>query len=468
MHSNGGLVGDVRVVVVVGRVRARRDELVRAILLRVRSDAFERTGDEDVEYLAGLRGAVVGVVDYALEGIERGEGWSGPVPVVACEQARRAARVGVSLETVLRRYVVGHTLLVEFVLEEAERGGLPDERGVLRGALRAQALVLDRLLVAITSEYEDELVRAGRSPERRLLGLVRGLLAGEHADDGGGAGDGSGGGVELGNELGYELAGEHVGVIARGVDAREALRALAGGLDRRLLCVECDERTVWAWLGGRHRLEMAVLERALAGVGQTGVLSSREGLDDGVGRGVLLAAGEPARGYAGWRLTHQQAQAALVVALRRHETWRVTRDVGRGRVVLTRYADVALLASALKDEMLGRALIETYLSPLDDSHSRGRVLRQTLRAYLAAEHNASSAAAILNVTRHTIQSRLRTIEQTLGRELHTCLAEIEIALRLQELNNHDNNENSSDGDDGSGGSSSSSEDRSSAHVNTKE
>jgi PucR C-terminal helix-turn-helix domain len=449
MHSNVRLVGDVRVVV-VGRVRARRDELVRAILLRVRSDAFERTGEKDTEYLAGLRGAVAGVVDYALEGTKRGEGWSGAVPVVACEQARRAARVGVSLETVLRRYVVGHTLLEELVLEEAERGGSPDEKGVLRGALRAQASVLDRLLVAITSEYEDELARVGRSPERRLLVLVRGLLAGEHADDGGG-GDG---GVELGNGLGYELAGEHVGVIARGVGARGVLRALAGGLDRRLLCVGCDEVTVWAWLGGRHRLEMAVLERAISGdqrARSLGVVGAAAAAGGGVGEdgaggdlsgGVVFAVGEPARGYGGWRLTHQQAQAALLVALRRQR---------REPRVLTRYADVALLASVLKDEMLARTLVETYLSPLDDSHSRGRVLRQTLRAYLAAEHNASSAAAILNVTRHTIQSRLRTIEQTLGRELHTCLAEIEIALRLEELNNPDNNQRGSDGDDGVAG-----------------
>jgi PucR C-terminal helix-turn-helix domain len=436
MHNNGGLVGDVRVV--VGRVRARRDELVRAIFMRVRSDAFERTGEKDTEYLAGLRGAVAGVVDYALEGVECGEGWSGPVPVVACEQARRAARMGVSLETVLRRYVVGHTLLEEFVMEEAERGGLPDERGVLRGALRAQALVLDRLLVAITSEYEDELARAGRSPEQRRYELVRGLLAGERVDSAG---------------LGYDLGGGHVGLIVKGVGAREVLRALAVELDRRLLCVECGEGTVWGWLGGRRRLEMAVLERAVSDVRQTGVLLPTGGPDGGVGRDVLLAAGEPTWGVAGWRLTHQQAQAALLVALRRRREPRV----------LTRYADVALLASVLKDEMLARVLIDTYLSPLDDSHSRGRVLRQTLRAYLAAEHNASSAAAILNVTRHTIQSRLRIIEQTLGRELHTCLAEIEIALRLEELNNPDNNENSGDRDDGGGG-----ESCSSPHVNTKE
>ena len=35
---------------------------------------------------------------------------------------RRAARVGVSLNTVLRRYVVGSGLLEAFVMDEVERG----------------------------------------------------------------------------------------------------------------------------------------------------------------------------------------------------------------------------------------------------------------------------------------------------------------------------------------------------------
>ena len=136
--------------------------------------------------------------------------------------------------------------------------------------------------------------------------------------------------------------------------------------------------------------------------------------------GVVLAFGEPARGLAGWRLTHQQAQAALVVALRRPRRF-------------TRYADVALLASALKDQALARALIDIYIAPLDDAHSRGPVLRQTLRAYLAAECGVSSAAIGLKVSRSTVESRLRTVEERLGRTLHPFPAELEVALALDEL-----------------------------------
>ena len=374
---------------------------MQAIFVRVRGDAFDRAGAQDAEYVAGLRGAVVAAVDYGLEGIERGEEWVGPVPVVAVVQARRAARVGVSLDTVLRRYVAGDALLEGFVMEEAERGEHPYELGVLPGVLRAQAVVLDRLLGAVTGGYRDELARVGCSPQRRRVEQVRALLAGESLD--GGA------------ELGYELEGWHVGVIAVGAGAARAVREL--GADRRLLSVEQGRESVWAWLGGRERRAFGALERVLAGT----VSAEGMGVGELVGDGVVFALGEPARGLEGWRLTHRQAQAALMVALRRP----------RG---CTRYADVALLASALKDEMLARALVEVYLAPLQDARGNGgAVLRATLRAYLAVECNVSSAAAKLNVARSTVANRLRTIEERLGRTLHPCPPELEVALLLDEL-----------------------------------
>jgi predicted transcriptional regulator len=170
MSVGGGPVENARTAV-VGRLRARREELVTEIFARVRGDAFGPVGAQDAEYLAGLRAAVAAAVGYVLEGIERGEEWAGPIPTMASEQARRAARIGVSLDTVLRRYVVGHTLLEEFVMEEADRGEgnrpTPIPRDALRGVLRAQASALDRLLQAITGEYEDE---AGRSRHGQSIG----------------------------------------------------------------------------------------------------------------------------------------------------------------------------------------------------------------------------------------------------------------------------------------------------------
>jgi len=411
---------------VVARLRTRRDELVREIFARVRAGALASSGDDDAEYVAGLRATVVAAVDYVLEGIERGEDDGSPptpIPAVASEQARRAARAGVPLETVLRRYLVGHTLFERFVMDEAanseENGIPPTPREALQGALRAQAAVLDRLLERIAGEYGDELARMGRSPEQRRAEQVRGLLAGGAVE--GHAIDRAG--------LDYELEDRwHLGVIAVGEGAAHAVRGLAVSADRRLLSVAQGERTVWAWLGGRERFAVGEIERVVSGMvaDDSGVASGDGGMI--AGDGVVIALGEPSRGFAGWRLTHQQAQAALVVALRRRKSWG-----GVEGVKVTRYADVALLASALKDELLARALLDVYIAPLEDSRGGGPVLLQTLRAYLASERNASSAAASLGVARNTVDNRLRTIEDQLGRPLHPCPAELEVALQLQEL-----------------------------------
>jgi hypothetical protein len=400
MRTHMGAVEDVRAGV-VARLRARRGELLEAIFVRVQAGTLAVADELDAEYLMGLRAAVAAAVEYSLEGVERGEEWEGTIPAAAVEQARRAARTGVSLDTVLRRYVAGDAFLGELVLEEADRGELAGERKVLREALRAQATVLDRLLAAVTTAYRDELARAGRTPEQRRAERVKRLLEGTRDEPTG---------------LEYELDGWHLGLIALGAGAADLLRELAAGANRRLLSVVQGQGSVWAWLGGKERLVSAEIERALAGV---------DGMRSRPPDGVVLALGEPACGIEGWRVTHRQAQAALLVALRRG---------GRERVELTRYADVALLASALKDEALARALLDTYLAPLDDHRGSGPVLRETLRAYLAAECQAASAAVKLDVARSTVGKRLRMIEEKLGHTLHPCPAELEVALLLDDLN----------------------------------
>jgi DNA-binding PucR family transcriptional regulator len=130
--------------------------------------------------------------------------------------------------------------------------------------------------------------------------------------------------------------------------------------------------------------------------------------------------GEPGHGVEGWRLTHRQAQAAQWVALQR-----------RGE--LTRYADELLLVAALKDGVLATSLRETYLSPLDARGEGNGLSATTLRAYFTSGCNAATAAAALRVDRHTVQRRLQRIEERLGRSIHDCRAELEVALRLEEF-----------------------------------
>jgi hypothetical protein len=370
----------------VSRLRRRSGELEDAIFDAVRALAAPAES-EDAEYRAGLRATVAGSVDYAMTSIERGMEWDGDIPPAAAEQARRAARSRVKLDTVLRRYAAGDRLLSEFIMDEAEH--FP--AGALRLVLNTQGPQVDRLMAAVAAEYMDEVEEMRRSPAQRVAERVQRLLATDAPLDA--------------ESLDYEFDAWHLGLIVAGARADVAARTLAAGLSRKALVVARGHESAWVWLGGRDPLPVADVERYLS----AGVLGD-----------VTLAVGEPRRGLEGWRLTHHEAQAARQVMLRRPQP-------------LSRASDVVLLAAVLRDELLARSLHETYLAPLDEHGDSGAVLRETLRAYFAAGFNAATAAAALEVDRHTVQRRLRKVEEALGRLLHVCHAEIEVALSIEEL-----------------------------------
>jgi hypothetical protein len=369
----------------VARLRQRFDELEEAVYTRVRA-LSEPVEGEDADYTTGLRVVVSEGIEYGLTSIEHGEDWAGPIPPVALEQARRAARNGVRLDTVLRRYAAGDRLIAEFIMDEAER--FPSQ--ALRHVLRSQGPHVDRLMAAVSAEYRQELEQMRRSPAQRLAERVQGLLA----DDGP---------VDVG-DLDYDFDAWHLGVIVTGSGAEEAVRTLSRRLSRPALSVPRGGGMVWAWLGGSGPVPIAEIEPLLSAMHPD----------------VSLSVGEPRQGLQGWRLTHREAQAAFEVMLRKPEP-------------LTRCSEVALLAAVLRDETLARSLLETYLAPLDAYGDSGSALRQTLRAYLASGLNAATAAAALKVDRHTVQRRLRKVEEALGRLLPDCHAELEVALSLEEL-----------------------------------
>jgi AcrR family transcriptional regulator len=146
---------------VVERLRARRSEIDEAIFARVSDRWFDRAGSEDPEYVAGLRAAGVAALDYILVGLERSGKSLEPVPAAALEQARRAARVGVGLETVLRRYLAGYTVLEGFVIQEADRDELLRQGSALRDLLQIVSTLVDRLVSAVSRAYKKEIEQIG-------------------------------------------------------------------------------------------------------------------------------------------------------------------------------------------------------------------------------------------------------------------------------------------------------------------
>ena len=100
---------------------------------------------------------------------------------------------------------------------------------------------------------------------------------------------------------------------------------------------------------------------------------------------------------------------------------------------ITHYAEVALESLAAVDEDAAAAFVARELAGLDGDDVRSTRLRQTLRAWFAAGHNAAAAAAALGVHEQTVAQRLRTVEERTGRPVAARRAELETALRLRDL-----------------------------------
>ncbi len=153
---------------VIRKVRERQGEIEGAIWEGVNDRRFDLTGSEDPEYMAGLRAAAVAALEHVLSDIERpGRGYQGqrspePAPAAAIEQARRAARMGVKLDTVLRRYAAGQALLGRFIAREVERDERLAQAAVLSDVLGAVAERTDRLMAAVSDAYRAQVEEADR------------------------------------------------------------------------------------------------------------------------------------------------------------------------------------------------------------------------------------------------------------------------------------------------------------------
>jgi hypothetical protein len=370
------------------RLRQRREEIEQAALTRIYD--VSPPGDRlDPEYIIGLKAATAAALDYAFATVEDGERCSPSVPVALLGQARLAARNGVGIETVMRRYFSGFALFGEFVFQEfgpdIAAAGVSPQR-----LWQVQVEQFDRLIAAVVEEYEREQKARPASKQQRRLDRIERLLGGESL------------GAE---ELGYDFAVWHVAVVASGPDRQHELQRVAQDLDRRLLAVTPKQGKVWAWFGGQRKLPAKQLAERMRSIWP---------------RDFPVYLGEPAKGLPGWRLSHRQAKALNGIG----------RDPADSIVC---YAESGLLASVLKDDLLVSSLDQLYLAPLAEERDGGEAFRETLRAYLSAGRNVTSAAAALGVTRQTVATRLRAIEERIGRRLDECAAEIEISLRLESV-----------------------------------
>ncbi len=193
----------------LAELRARRSQIEREIFARINDRRFDQRGSDDPEYVAGLRAAGDAALDYVFAGVE---GWGGSlvlVPDAVLVQARRAARAGLGLETVLRRYIAGHAVLVDFVMQEAQSSARSGQGLVVREVLAILSVLVDRLSVAVSGAYVKE--RDRRASERPVSGPGRRVIGGVEPGEDGAVG---------------VVVGEHLGGVWGGVDLSQRERIL--------------------------------------------------------------------------------------------------------------------------------------------------------------------------------------------------------------------------------------------------
>jgi hypothetical protein len=367
------------------RLRERREEIYEAVIHRAFSVA-PPSGKEVPGYVEALRGAIPSAVEHAFHAIEVGEDRTGPTPAAIFVQAAASARSNVGLEVVMRRYAAGYSTISDFLHQAVRASGEGSIQGypVLQRDLTA---LFDRFVVEVTETYRHAEGKTLPSPEERRLERVARLLAGDLVDPAG---------------LDYPLEGYHLALIISGDGHQEAAPDMARRLDRHLLTGERSIGRTTIWLGGRRLLTEEDLEEVLETL---------------VAEGLHLTMGEPGEGLAGWRRSRRQAEAAQLVAERTEDP-------------IVRYRDVAFLSAALRDPDLAHFLAEAYVEPLGDDRYQ---LGQTILTLIEMNGNASSTGAALGITRQTVASRMRAVEDKLGRALGSCAGDLQTALRLAGL-----------------------------------
>lgn len=366
------------------RLRARAPEIEARFLVRLLRLYDLPTGTR-TELVAGAQVVTRDVVAFSIRAFEGGDDWSEPMPPSFALQAQYAVRIGMSLEELLRGYSAGSTTIAEFVVEEVQDH--PDPEALALG-VRVQNRVADALISGLSAAYASELERLDSSPTIRLVRRVEQLLADDSLVDA---------------EIDYRLDVWHIGAVISGSSAERTARLLADQLGCNVLVVPRSTEVYWAWWGGSRRISFSQLEL------QAGNLSGAD----------FLAVGEGHHGPQGFRVSHREAQIAAAVMVRRSDR-------------LTRCADVMLPGAFLQEPALADLYLTTYLGPLKE-HKDWPVLRETLAAYFETGCSLASAAAVLAVDRHTVRRRLRKIEEIVENPLDDRRAELEVALRLDEL-----------------------------------
>ena len=327
-------------------------------------------------------------------------------PAASLEYARRRAQRGTSLTALLRAYRLGHTCFSDWVVKELARQ--TDDAQMLTAATLGMSKIVagyvdqtsEEIVAAYTRERENWLRNRSAARAARIRGLLSGQRINVNATE---------------TTLGYRLRQYHLGLVcwaddaAAGIDNITRLERAIGHVAGQAGCagepvfLPRDESSAWAWLP----------------LGIRDTFDAAEASTAGVGGGIHVAFGDPAKGAAGFCLTHQQAIAAQAVAL----------AAGPVPPRVVAFGEVAPVAMMLGSPELLRAWVLATLGGLaadDENHAR---LRDTLLVFLQSGGSYKTTAERLMLHKNTVQYRVRRAGESLGRPVGENPHDLELALR---------------------------------------
>lgn len=360
-------------------------------VMRAEAPSYFAIADDDPAFVDLYTRSYTDLLKAIWSGLKTGPdpGTMAPPPF-AVGEATWAAQLGISLESLLHTFRICHRLKLDEVMEEAE-ARIPDSEvrsAAIRRAHRWLFTYFDWITPVATEAYQRERDAQFRGRERRKRQFVRRLLDGDAVDE---------------RELGYRIDQEHIGIVAWGAHAEQAMTALANAKVASVLVTTGSDNAAWGWIGGR----------AIQ-------LPSAEAIADLLPSHTCVALGAPGQGLDGFRATHRQALEAQRVA-----------RLLEARV--TRFEEVEFVALTTQDLRMARDFVHRQLGPLATDDDRSALLRETLRAYFDAGQNAAAAGGRLNVNDRTVAYRIRKIEDRLGEPILGRQDELSLALRLLDV-----------------------------------
>ncbi|MEV6336118.1 helix-turn-helix domain-containing protein [Nocardia vinacea] len=336
-------------------------------------------------------GVIAGVKDFTVEG----------APGVLLGPAEVVSR-GIGIEHMLRSIQVGHSTVVEYVLDAAERLVPAAQRFAEMRRITALSFgIADRLTSEMAQAYGNAHEAWVASSAAARMEVIQQILRGDA--------------VPLDRAvrlLGYDLTRQHLAVVGWSDEqvtvGTTRLEDMVAGLLESAGCsstlvIPVGGRRVWAW-GASVRRPPAI------------PLPVQRQVD-----GVRVAVGLSGAGIRGFVTSHEQALEVAHVGM-----------LGSGERWLFDYGELDLVAMLGGRLDRAREFVLRELGALAERGEATAVLRATLKCYLDVERSLSAAAERLHVARNTVAYRVQRAEQLRGRKIGVRRMQLQAALALAE------------------------------------